>query len=124
MSESNAQWNTVPRGSAVPVRPPPGPLLLCDARLLGLHAEHPGRLPPWIETRCSHCQLLRVGYFKVSPVDVTFEMVQNLIKCNLIHPTDSFWPYKPVYLSVSVFFEDTLVGWRHTRRTYRSSLLS
>ena len=123
MSKSNAQWNGVPRGSAVSVRPPPGPLLLCDARLLVLHEEHPRRLPSWLETRCNHCQLLLVGYFKVSPVD--FEEAQNLIKCNLIQPANSLRTYKTVYVSVSVLvFVDTLVGWIRTRRTYRSSLLS
>lgn len=61
----NAQWNRVPRGSAVSVWPPPGPLLLCDTRLLSLHAEHPRRFPQWLETRCSYYQLLHLGYFKV-----------------------------------------------------------
>lgn len=65
LSERNAQWNRVPRGSAIPVHPPPGPLLLCNPHLLSLHAEHPRGLPPWLETRCSHCQLLRLGCFKV-----------------------------------------------------------
>uniref|UniRef100_A0A3Q2QZP1 Family with sequence similarity 113 n=1 Tax=Fundulus heteroclitus TaxID=8078 RepID=A0A3Q2QZP1_FUNHE len=65
LSGSNEQRHRVQRGPAVPVRPPPGPLLLRHPHLLQIHAEHHGGLPPRPEAGRAHRELLHLGYFKV-----------------------------------------------------------
>lgn len=110
LSKSNAQWNRVPGGSAVSVRPPPGPLLLCDENLLWLHEEHPRRLSPRLETRCSHHQLLRLGYLKVGPVRhyflKTFNFEVYIIKWDQRIPP-SCKPHLTLFLSDDIV-EQTL----------------